>query len=224
MEQANQLPEPEEKRKSRALGIFEDLRNKRKVTDFRFDQVYPSKIRQQSEIQWTPVEVAIRATELLGGNEKTKVLDVGSGCGKFCTVAALTCSAHFFGVEQRIHLWKVAVNAAKELGASNASFIHGNMTEIDWSYFDAFYMYNPFYENKSDALRIDDTIPMGIDQFDRYVAITRTRLIAARPGTKVVTYHGYGGHMPPDFECLRSELIGSSQLELWVKQDVSTQS
>ena len=41
--------DPEEKRSESVKKLVEDLRGGRKVTDFRFDQVYPPSIRKLSE-------------------------------------------------------------------------------------------------------------------------------------------------------------------------------
>lgn len=211
---------PEEKRTERIRKLAEDLRGGRKVTDFRFDQVYPAPIRKLSRIHWTPVEVAIRAAELLVTSEISRVLDVGSGCGKFCTVGALSSRGRFFGVEQRPHLVKVARAAAKELGADQVSFFPGNMTELNWSLFDSFYLFNPFYENQVKSIRMDDTVSHNQDKYVRYIEAVRTRLRAARPGTLVATYHGFGGEVPFGYELAKKEPIGTSYLELWVKVDL----
>lgn len=211
---------PKKGRAERVKEIAEDLRGGRKVTDFRFDQVYPPMIRKLSQIHWTPVEVAIRAAELLVSNRQTRVLDVGSGCGKFCAVAALSSSAHFIGIEQRPHLLATAKKAAAELGASQVSFIPGNMADLDWSFFDAFYLFNPFYENILKAIRIDETVAFNRDKFSRYVEIVRTKLRNAKIGTRVATYHGFGGEMPIGYRRIKKEPIGTSYLELWVKTSV----
>lgn len=211
---------PEEKRSERIKNLVEDLRGGRKVTDFRFDQVYPPSIRKLSETHWTPVEVVCRAAELLVTNDKTRVLDVGSGCGKFCTVAALSGRGNFIGIEERPHLTELARQIAEELGASQASFVQGNMVDLDWSFFDSFYLFNPFYENKMRSIRIDSTVSHNQDKFNRYVEIVRTKLKVARPGTKVATYHGFGGDMPLGYHLIQQEPIGTSTLELWVKLDM----
>ncbi len=208
---------PESRRADRIKKIVEDLRGGKRVTDFRFDQVYPPTIRKLSGTHWTPVEVAVRAAELLATTEKTRVLDIGSGSGKFCTIGTLFTRAHFIGVEQRPHLTEVARKIAEELGAAQASFIDGNMIDLDWSFFDSFYLFNPFYENQVKSIRIDDTVSHNEDKFQRYVETVRTKLRLARPGTKVATYHGFGGNMPLGYHLARKERLGSSFLELWVK-------
>jgi SAM-dependent methyltransferase len=199
--------------------VIDDLRNGRKVADLQFDQVYSPSLRRLSQTHWTPVEVVLQATALLSPREHTRVLDVGSGCGKFCTVAALSGPGRFIGVEQRPHLLTAAEKSAEELGANRASFIPGNMADLDWSSFDAFYLFNPFYENRSKSIRIDDTVSFNKDKFARYVASVRAKLWTAKNGTKVVTYHGFGGEMPLGYQRVKREPMGTDFLELWVKWD-----
>lgn len=208
---------PEDRRRERIRQVSSDLSAGRRVTDFRFDQVYPPEIRRISETHWTPVEVVIRATRLLAGDSGTRVLDVGSGCGKFCIVGALAGPGQFVGVEQRRHLLEIGRTAARELEATRVSFLLGNMVDLDWSLFDAFYFFNPFYEHRARSLRIDATIPHGPKTFDRYVETVRTKLKAARAGTRVATYHGFGGEMPSGFQLIHQEPIDTSHLKIWVK-------
>jgi hypothetical protein len=94
------------------------------------------------------------------------------------------------------------------------------MAELDWSFFDGFYLFNPFYEHKVKSIRIDTTLSYSQEEFIRYVEIVRSKLKLARVGTKVVTYHGFGGDMPLGYQCMKKEPIGTSYLELWVKMDL----
>ena len=82
------------------------------LTDLEFDRVYPSWVRRLSDMHWTPVEVARRAAALLAVDPTTRVLDVGSGVGKFCLIGALTTRATFVGIEQRENLVTVARDTA----------------------------------------------------------------------------------------------------------------
>src|SRR3954471_20676012 len=85
--------------------------------DDEFDTVYSERVRSHSERHWTPVEVATRAADLLVASAYTRVLDVGSGAGKFCIVGALaTRHGRFYGVEQRADLVHAAREAARHYG------------------------------------------------------------------------------------------------------------
>lgn len=214
----NEKITPDASRAARVQTILLDFKEKRKVPDFRFDSIYPAAIRKLSGVHWTPVEVALRATELLVSRKRAKVLDVGSGCGKFCTVGALSSNGQFIGIERRGYLVEVAKSVAQDLGAHDASFIQGDMRFLDWSYFDSIYLFNPFYESTLKVSPIDSSVPIGLDQFHKSIEIVRTKLSEARAGTKVVTYHGFGGEMPLGYERVLKEPICTSFLELWVKR------
>ena len=47
------------------------------VDDLNFDNIYPHSIKILSDVHWTPLEVALKASELLVKNSETKVLDIG---------------------------------------------------------------------------------------------------------------------------------------------------
>ena len=87
-------------------------------------------MRALSENHWTPVEVAVRVSHFLVSSSNTHVLDVGSGCGKFCTIAALLSGAKVVGIVQRPHLLSAARNAARKLRAYIAKFLFGNMANF----------------------------------------------------------------------------------------------
>lgn len=199
------------------ITVAGGLREGRKVTDAKFDQVYPQLVRNFSKIHWTPIEVTVRATELLEVDHRTKLLDVGSGCGKFCLVGSLASKGHFTGIEQRPHLVEEAKAAAKKLGTRRVKFLTGDMADLDWSVYNAFYLFNPFFENEMKSIRIDKTIPMGHSKFRRYIDVVKAKLDAAAVGTKVITYYGFGGRIPASYQKITKEAAGTDFLELWVK-------
>lgn len=205
----------------RLRALAEDLRSGRKVTDVRFDRVFPLAIRKLSDIHWTPVEVALRAAEWLATDSSTRVLDVGSGCGKFCLVAALTRPGRFTGIEKREEFVEASRNASREIGARRASFLLGDMNDLDWSRFDAFYLFNPFYELKEKSVRIDRKASLSLWRYRRHVEAVKSKLREARTDTRVVTFHGFGGYFPPGYQRLRREPCGENNLELWVKRPIS---
>ena len=198
--------------------ISRDLRSGTIVQDQDFDQVYPHSIRALSESHWTPVEVAIKAAKLLTYTSKMRILDVGSGCGKFCTIAALVSDADYVGIEQRSQLLLLAKKTARRLQASNVNFILGNMMELDWSAYNGFYLFNPFHENRLKLNKIDGTILLSHSKYHLYVRSVVSKLEQLKKGTRVVTYHGFGGKMPETY-AKRSVSTEINELELWVKDD-----
>jgi len=187
--------------------------------DPEFDGLLPAQWRAKSTIHFTPVDVARRAAELLVERPDARVLDIGAAVGKFCIVAGLTCpAAMFVGIERRRHLVRVADRLARRLQLTNVLFAYGDMTEVDWSRFDGFYLYNPFAEQLCGTLpTLDDALELAPGYFRFYVQQVRERLANARVGTRVVAYHGFGGEPPPEYELVRDEPAGTDRLELWVK-------
>src|SRR5688572_11476905 len=116
-------------------------------SDLRFHTLYPAFLSQLSKNHWTPLSVARKAAAFLAAENGSRILDIGSGMGKFCLAAAYYCpAASYFGIEQRDDLTEYAEAARQTIGLNNVSFIHGNITNLDFSQFDHFYFYNSFYE------------------------------------------------------------------------------
>ena len=187
--------------------------------DEAFDERLPFGLQLKAGIHFTPVDIARQAARMLAPDAGMSVLDVGAGAGKFCLAAAdAVPDATFVGVECRGHLVRLATRLAKELEIANARFIHCDAFALDWSAYDAFYLYNPFAEQLlSGTLALDRTIPLDPVHFEHYVTEVRQRLAHARIGTRVVTYHGYGAPPPLGYELVRRESAGTDRVELWVK-------
>jgi len=190
--------------------------------DAAFDELLPTGLQLKSSFHFTPIAVARYAAHLLAPAPGMSVLDVGAGVGKFCLAAALALpGVQFTGAEWRPHLVCLARQLAKKLGLSNVDFLAVDAFELDWAHYDAFYFYNPFAEQLVDAeLALDRTIDLDEVNFVRHVTEVWQRLAYARPGTRVVTYHGYGAPIPPGYELMRADEIGSDRVELWIKQGV----
>jgi SAM-dependent methyltransferase len=180
-----------------------------------FDLIYPPEIRELSERHWTPVKVARRAAEFLVREPGARVLDIGCGPGKFCIVGALTTSGRFTGVEQRKGLYDLARAAIEQANIPNAEIIHGNVAEINFPNFEAFYLFNPFEENLKTMLKIDASVSLSSDLYEKYTEYVARQLAIAPLGTRLVTYCGSSEEVPLGYECLESSL--DYGLKFWEK-------
>jgi SAM-dependent methyltransferase len=191
-----------------------------KLLDAAFDCLLPPAVRMKSPLHWTPVSVARLAAVRLAEHGARRILDAGSGPGKFCTVGASTCSlATFVGIEQRVGLVAVARHLAERLGLTNARFVLGDAMAHSWARFDGFYFFNPFAEN---ALGAEDVFDAGTSapklRFATEALRVARRLREARLGSTLVTYHGLGGPIPSSYEIVSEENPGSGCLRTWVKK------
>jgi SAM-dependent methyltransferase len=188
-----------------------------RVADPMFDLVFPADQRLRSWVHWTPLEVAIRACELLAWKPCARVLDIGAGVGKLCLVGALTTDATWVGIEYDSAMVQAARTAADTLGVNDrAVFVQADATHIEWSGFDAFYLFNPFAERLM-AARHDDG--SARDTYTASVEAVQRRLSAVRPGTRVVTYYGFGGGIPPCFRMVHREVANEDELRVWERRD-----
>ena len=195
------------------------------IEDEKFDLIYPAQIRKLSSVFWTPVAVAAEAAKLLVTTPGTRVLDIGCGPGKFCLVGASLTDGRFTGIEQRSDLVAAARQAAKDLslprrslgeGGTEVEFLHGNVMDVAFADYDAFYVFNPFEENIFTGHKIDRAVPLSPELFKRYTHHVAAQLGAKPIGTRVVTYMGYADDIPSCYDC-ESALFGDD-LKLWIEQ------
>jgi predicted RNA methylase len=188
-------------------------------SDEDFDRVYPEKIRRLSAQHWTPVAVAARAASILAQAGATRILDVGSGVGKFCLVGAMATDARFVGVERRQHLVETAGAAAIRLGISRVTFVHASVDQFRFDGFDGVYLYNPFFEQISRYLpQVDASVEHSARLFKFFTEVVTGQLDELVAGAAVVTYHGFGGLMPRSYRFVGDEPAGDDLLDLWVKR------
>jgi SAM-dependent methyltransferase len=197
------------------------MRCGRLVGDRSFDALLGRRGREASEIHWTPASVCVEAARMLRPRPMERVLDIGSGTGKFCTLASLSMTGIYTGVEQRKHLVGEARRVARRLGAWRAKFIHADAFDLDWRDYDCLYLYNPFAELMFDpGRRIDSFIETGAERFDARVSATVSRLNTMPAGTRVITFHGFGGFFPSCYRRMSRRWAGTGDLELWLKDGV----
>jgi hypothetical protein len=145
-----------------------------------------------------------------------KILDIGSGVGKFCLAAGYyKPHASFFGVEQRKDLVSHAEFAKKVLKLQNVHFLHKNLTELDFKQFDHFYFFNSFYENLMDTDKIDENITCTPQLYRYYNRKLYEKLDEMRPGTRLATYHSLEDHIPTGYQLIESAV--DNLLKFWIK-------
>lgn len=207
-------------RTQRKSEIIRRIEDGSLLTDTFFDQLLSPKIRELSSRHWTACEIAIRAARLLGEKESDRVLDIGSGAGKFCVMGALSSPAHFTGVEIRKPLHQAALKLREEFDLEKRiDLIEGNAIDIDWTPYNAFFMFNPFYEHIASSIRMEPALEFGMKRFEQYVRGVQSKLRSAPIGTKVAIFHGFGGGIPQGYRRVLREATGSDFLDLWIKRE-----
>jgi hypothetical protein len=186
-------------------------------TDTDFDWLYPEHFQLMSLKQWTPLGVARKAAEFLA-EPGAKVLDIGSGIGKFClTGAFFNPQTNFIGVEQRHELHHYANIAKSYTQLDNVNFVHANITQINLNEFDHFYFFNAFYENIDQQNAIDDTIETSYSLYTYYTEYLLAMLKDVKPGTRLVTYQALEEVSKLNFDLIW--VSDNALLRMWIKAE-----
>ena len=184
--------------------------------DTRMHHLYPEPIQLLARLHWTPLRIAKLASQFLASHDGARILDIGSGVGKFCLAGAYyQPQAQFFGIEQRKHLVGHAETARSQLAMPNVNFLHGNLTQLDFKQYDHFYFFNSFYENLNETIKIDDTVPCLPELYRYYCRSLYGKLNEMPAGTRVATYHVLGDRMPPGFQIVEDHF--DLFLKFWIK-------
>ncbi|MBB6501520.1 class I SAM-dependent methyltransferase [Pedobacter cryoconitis] len=186
-------------------------------SDAAFDNLYSLRAQQLSSIHWTPIDIAIKAATYLTGGKGRNIIDIGSGVGKFCLVAAHNFPDYIFhGVEQRKALVDEAIIAQNATKLINVNFIHANFNELNMDEYDHIYFYNSFSENLFHYKPIDNLINCSQDIYDEYLKMFYELLEDKPSGTRVATFHCSNEYIPPAYK--RVQHITGEALKLWIKQ------
>lgn len=183
-------------------------------SDASLHQLYPPFVEPLAVHHWTPLDIAFKAAQFLAVGKHPRILDIGSGVGKFCLAGAwMHPDAYFYGIEQRRQLVPVAEAARDRLRLSNLAFFRGNFTQLDFRQFDHFYFYNSFHENRNASNRIDDQISYSEELYFYYSRFLYRRLNEMPPGTRLVTFHSDGDEVPVSYQ----EVGVDGELSYWIK-------
>ena len=206
-------------RRHLAKGLKKKLQQHEALSDEAFDLVYSPQVRHLSPIHWTPLAVALKASQKLKELKVKSILDVGSGCGKFCSVLGLMEKEILAtGVEQREFLLTSAIKTRNIFELENVNFISGSAFDLNWNDYECIYLFNPFYEHIEPDRVICDDIPIETKQYYSSISITQEKISQLKKGTLVMTYHGFGGIIPNCYTMLSGDACGSDYLRVWLKQ------
>jgi SAM-dependent methyltransferase len=209
-------PEPEETNKCAVVKLKKGYSNDSFFkNDAAFDWMYPEHIQLLSQ-HWTPLSIAYKAAGFLA-EQGARVLDIGSGIGKFCLTAAhYFPETFFYGVEQRHELICLAEEAKGYLNLPNVNFIYANITQINFREFDHFYFYNSFYENIDPKNQIDDTIELSQSLYNYYTQYIHNVLDERPKGTRLVTFHTFDEEIPLAYKLV--DVSFDHLLKMWIKE------
>lgn len=195
--------------------IFEYLKLNINVKDDEFNVIYPERIRKLAKRHWTPIAIAKIAAQFLADKPGVKVLDIGSGAGKFCMAGAAFTKGVFTGIEQREYFYQLSNRLKQSYRLLNVNFIHSNITEINFKDYDAFYFFNSFFENIDRTAMVDDTVESDIKLYNLYSKYVREQLSEMPIGTRLVTYWSDLKEVPQGYKIHSTCLEGL--LKMWEK-------
>jgi len=185
-------------------------------SDTQFNQLYPSSIQLLAQRHWTPLLIARKAANFLAAENNVRILDIGSGVGKFCLAAAhYKPKALYYGIEQRKKLVTHAESAKETLRLENVSFLNGNFTQVDFRKYNHFYFYNTFYENISGTDKIDNSIDYSLELYNYYNRYLYKQLEQKPSGTRLASFHSLEDEMPDGYHIVGSEM--NDLLKFWIK-------
>lgn len=198
------------------------LLDKRTITenwfnsDIQFNQLYPASVQSLAQRHWTPLIVARKAADFLAAESNAKILDIGSGVGKFCLAAAhYKPKAFYYGIEQRERLVKYAEKVNEILQYENVFFMNGNFTQIDFREYDHFYFYNSFYENMTGTDKIDNSIDYSLELYNYYNRYLYKQLEKKPSGTRLASFYSLEDEMPSGYHIVGTEM--NDLLKFWIK-------
>jgi len=196
--------------------ILEKLRIQKNISDDEFDGIYPFDIRELSKQHWTSVFVAKISSDYFCNRKPVKVLDIGSGVGKFCFVGAtLHPTSEYHGIDIRQKFIDISNTLKNEHAVPNVSFFHQDVLQMDFSGYDAIYFFNSFQEKIDASTIIDRDSEVSVEMYIAYTNHIFNELNKVPVGTKLVTYYSEDFNVPNSFKLLATHING--ELKFYLK-------
>jgi len=205
--------------------IIEKLKTQKYISDHEFNSIYPIEIQALSSRHWTPVDVAKKATQFLCYKDGLKVLDAGSGAGKFCMVGAtIQPFCTFFGIDFRDQLIGLSNQLKEKYKINNVEYIKKNLLDVNFTDFDSIYFFNSFHERIDDSAIIDNKSKVSHTLYRRYVKNLYLQLSEMPIGTRVASYHTSDFCIPNSYSKVKTLLDGHLKFFIKVKENDLTTS
>lgn len=179
--------------------IFEQLKQKKYPSDAVFDTIYPKKYQDHSARHFTPVHIAVKASRMLVDSPSDKILDIGSGVGKFCCIGSSITSAQFYGVEKRKTLTNLSNKIKRTYKLKNAHFINSDFNTLDFEQFNGIYFFNSFHEHFDETCILDENSKVSLAVYKKYHEDLMMKLNECKAGTRLVTYYTFKNKIPSSF-------------------------
>jgi len=185
--------------------------------DDAFDMHFSPRVKKLSKVHWSPLPVVQKAAAFLAPHPGCRIIDIGSGVGKFCIAAAHHYpESEFHGVEQRESLHLTAERSKALSGLENVHFMHGDFTQLSLNTYTGIYFFNSFAENLYSFGRIDNTIQHSVSLYNYYANYLYKILEEKSSGTKLATYHVDENDIPICYELVASDF--QDNLKLWIRR------
>lgn len=196
--------------------ILEQLRIQKNMSDDTFDAIFPFEMRELSERHWTSVYVSKISADYFCNRKPVKVLDIGSGAGKFCFVGAtLHPTSEFHGIDIRENFIDISNALKQEHNVPNVFFFHQDVLKIDFSGYDGIYFFNSFQEKIDATSVIDRESEVSIEMYIEYTNHIFNELNKVPVGTKLVTYYSEDFYVPNSFKLISTHING--ELKFYLK-------
>ncbi|MFN6947119.1 MAG: methyltransferase domain-containing protein [Cytophagaceae bacterium] len=187
------------------------------LNDNYFDKIYPDYIQRISKRNWSSILAAKKASEFLFTKPGCKILDIGSGVGKFCIVGAMNTKGFFYGVEYRRDFIHISQQVKNHYSLTNVTFLHENILNINFTLYDAFYFFNSFYEYLDKDCAKDFQSRPSLDVYIKCRNYMHFQLTQAPINTRVVTHSGLDSEIPLCYKLKKIDY--KNDLKFWIKEE-----
>jgi SAM-dependent methyltransferase len=180
--------------------FFKRLSRGESVTDEAFDALLSQEFHEHSNRHFTSIFIAQKAIAFLTEDSDAKILDIGSGTGKFCLIGAVTAKNEFTGVEYRPKFVDAANSLSTAARINNARFFCDDILNIDFADFDNFYMFNPFLEHKDPSAKMDLEVAGLSQEYEVFRKYVHDQFSKMPVGTRVATYYVGKDQFPESYQ------------------------